>query len=154
MQTNPTWIMSQTTSNCLKYQMKYTLGHLRHPCKAAVLLGPNPWHRVTSKPFSKKNVGWVWAPTEASSCARYAQSGYICRTFCEIFPLACVGRKPPWLVACASRFFVSNDVLLGHFAVKKIAVGESHSYLWNILREVRGLIRSSDQPLPQLGPVA
>jgi hypothetical protein len=27
--------------------------------------------------------------------------------------------------------------LLGHFAVKKIAVGESHSYLLNILREVR-----------------
>ena len=27
---------------------------------------------------------------------------------------------------------------LGHFAVKKIAVGQSHSYLLNILREVRG----------------
>ena len=26
---------------------------------------------------------------------------------------------------------------LGHFAVKKIAVGQSHSYLLNILREVR-----------------
>ncbi|KAJ4477160.1 kinase-like domain-containing protein [Lentinula aciculospora] len=30
---------------------------------------------------------------------------------------------------------------LGHFAVKKIAVGESHSYLLNILREVRLLER-------------
>ncbi|KAF8898129.1 kinase-like domain-containing protein [Gymnopilus junonius] len=30
---------------------------------------------------------------------------------------------------------------LGHFAVKKIAVGESHSYLFNILREVRLLER-------------
>ena len=26
---------------------------------------------------------------------------------------------------------------LGYFAVKKIAVGQSHSYLLNILREVR-----------------
>lgn len=30
---------------------------------------------------------------------------------------------------------------LGHFAVKRIAVGESHSYLLNILREVRLLER-------------
>lgn len=29
---------------------------------------------------------------------------------------------------------------LGHFAVKKIAVGESHSYLLSTLREVRGVI--------------
>lgn len=34
---------------------------------------------------------------------------------------------------------------LGHFAVKKIAVGESHSYLWNILREVR-LLESLRHP--------
>jgi len=34
---------------------------------------------------------------------------------------------------------------LGHFAVKKIAVGESHSYLWSILREVR-LLESLHHP--------
>ncbi|KAG9311790.1 hypothetical protein JVU11DRAFT_8037 [Chiua virens] len=32
---------------------------------------------------------------------------------------------------------------LGHFAVKKIAVGESHSYLLGILREVRGISKAS-----------
>ncbi|KAJ7886358.1 kinase-like domain-containing protein [Mycena leptocephala] len=36
---------------------------------------------------------------------------------------------------------VLDGNLLGHFAVKKIAVGESHSYLLNILKEVRLLER-------------
>lgn len=30
----------------------------------------------------------------------------------------------------------SSNLSIGHFAVKKIAVGESHSYLLKILREV------------------
>lgn len=35
--------------------------------------------------------------------------------------------------------FTNSLTHIGHFAVKKIAVGESHSYLLGILREVREL---------------
>lgn len=33
-------------------------------------------------------------------------------------------------------FILSAHTIIGHFAVKKIAVGQSHSYLLKILREV------------------
>ena len=54
--------------------------------------------------------------------------------------VACVGWEP---VGCALRILCPSgftDALahLGRFAVKKIAVGESHSYLLGTLREARG----------------
>ena len=56
---------------------------------------------------------------------------------------ACIRREPTRL----SCHFLCLRILLttvlpGHFAVKKIAVGESHSYLLKILREVRLFYRS------------
>ena len=46
-----------------------------------------------------------------------------------------------YLVLTCSVQHVLDGNPLGHFAVKKIAVGESHSYLLKILREVRLLER-------------
>lgn len=42
----------------------------------------------------------------------------------------------PRSVALAQQHMLDGNPL-GHFAVKKIAVGQSHSYLLTILREVR-----------------
>ncbi|KAJ7848573.1 other/IKS protein kinase [Mycena olivaceomarginata] len=49
---------------------------------------------------------------------------------------------PTGVFICARLVFFRNSLdIISHFAVKKIAVGESHSYLINILKEVRLLER-------------
>lgn len=58
--------------------------------------------------------------------------------------LACIGWKP-FRFACLVFFSIVSQSA-GHFAVKKIAVGESHKYLLNILREARKHSSSMSPP--------
>lgn len=55
-----------------------------------------------------------------------------CSTYWMVIHWVCTQRPCP-------KAFTNLLTHLGHFAVKKIAVGESHSYLLGILREVREL---------------
>lgn len=57
--------------------------------------------------------------------------------------IACVGRQSIGYALAKLLYlygFTDQLTLLGRFAVKKIAVGESHSYLLGTLREVREVI--------------
>ena len=80
---------------------------------------------------------------EAFFCVRFAR-GLLPSARVRLNRDAC---STYWMVThwvCIERLLFPNgftDSLthLGHFAVKKIAVGESHSYLLGILREVREL---------------
>ena len=53
--------------------------------------------------------------------------------------------EPQGMALTNTRQHVLDGNPLGHFAVKKIAVGESHSYLLSILREVRLVTFTSTQ---------
>jgi serine/threonine protein kinase len=81
------------------------------------------WRRGISKLFSKKNSNLEWV-----RMVRY-------------FSVKCVSSRPIILILTYGLQHVLDGNPLGHFAVKKIAVGESHSYLLKILREVRLLER-------------
>jgi hypothetical protein len=103
------------------------------------------WPRVTLRRSSRKNVGWEWVRTEVYFCARHV----LLTLYALSYPskpstTACIRRKPTRLscLFIMSSPYLPVCVLPGHFAVKKIAVGESHSYLLKILREVCLFYRS------------
>ncbi|KAF6756309.1 other/IKS protein kinase [Ephemerocybe angulata] len=92
---------------------------------------------VTSRPGSPSSV--LYESEESPSVERPSSfpaenmaEGYFNRFFQEEYKLG---------MGANGSVFLCQHVLdgnaLGHFAVKKIAVGESHSYLLKILREVR-----------------
>jgi hypothetical protein len=82
---------------------------------------------------------------EASFCARFARgllasarvrlNHDACSTYWTVIHWVCIERL------LFPKGFSNSLTHLGHFAVKKIAVGESHSYLLGILREVRELFQ-------------
>ena len=69
-----------------------------------------------------------------STCLFPTITNDACSTYWTVIHWVC--KK---ILLCPESF--TNLIHLGHFAVKKIAVGESHSYLLSILREVRDLSR-------------
>jgi serine/threonine protein kinase len=81
------------------------------------------WRRDISKHFSEKNSNLEWVQMERYFSVRWVSS-----------PLIILS-----LIYAEQHVLDGNP--LGHFAVKKIAVGQSHSYLLKILREVRLLER-------------
>ena len=123
-----------------------SLDHRRHPSSSPCLPGERvqlsqqkQWLRVISAHSSRRNAGWVWAQTEVSSCARC-----VLRNRRTLSPLTNCIPSTSWtetvLVRCTDVSVISVGINLyfpGRFAVKKIAVGESHTYLVDILREVR-----------------
>ena len=78
---------------------------------------------------------------EAFFCVRFARglpasarvrlNRDVCSTYWTVIHWVCIERL------LTPKGFTNFLTHLGHFAVKKIAVGESHSYLLGILREVR-----------------
>ena len=97
--------------------------HLRPTEAQQARFQQTKWRRGTLKHFSKKNSNSEWV-----QMGRY-------------FFARCVSSCPIILVLTYDVQHVLDGNPLGHFAVKKIAVGESHSYLLKILREVRLLER-------------
>ena len=75
-----------------------------------------------------------------SFCVRCVSSGLdFWLPLTRITSPACFGRESPRCapLTSARNLRRMNLYLLGRFAVKKIAVGESHTYLVDTLREVR-----------------
>jgi hypothetical protein len=58
-----------------------------------------------------------------------------------LYLLACFRWKSPWSGPTQRHIHELLTEFTGHFAVKKVAVGESHEYLIKTLREVRLLER-------------
>lgn len=140
-------IVQPTTSSCWRSRMKLSLGRRHHPSSSPCLLRPRAqpslrkrWHRDTSTPSSRRNAGLVLVRTGVSFCVRCVSSNRaLWLPLTQIAFPACPGRKSPW---CAAQRLLGAPVGMnlyfsGRFAVKKIAVGESHTYLVDILREVR-----------------
>lgn len=107
--------LHQDQSVCLASQTMRTRSATR---QSRLHFLPRTWRKGISTGSSKRNTSWAWVQTGRCICARCV---YAPRRFPSL----------TWLQ------HVLDGNPLGHFAVKKIAVGESHSYLLKILREVR-----------------
>lgn len=88
------------------------------------LLIITPWLKATLRLSSERSGGWAWVQTEQSYCASmYLTAMRLVRSNCLDYKIVVL----TWCFCCRS---------IGLYAVKKIAVGQSHDYLLGTLREV------------------
>lgn len=93
------------------------------------------WPKDISRPSSRRREGWEWAQTGVFIYAEYV-FGFkdLCRQSNSDHSMSLTVTT---LVSSSNSNHAIYNLLPGRFAVKKIAVGHSHEYLFRILKEVR-----------------
>ncbi len=136
-----------TTSNCWK--LPTSLPDLLvqppqgpradHPRLGPVRSELTTWRRVTSRRSSRRSADLAWVPTGVSSCARCVLLQCCVCGGPQLQRPHSMSSMETLLVGCRSSDAAIIPIpycWTGYFAVKKVAVGQSHSYLLNTIREV------------------